>query len=51
MAFDPIRLIDLLAVWADHDALHARQIIKRRHQMTVRDAAPYSCRYAGEWGA
>lgn len=42
---------DLLAAWADHDALHARQLIKRRHQQTVQDAGPYSCRYAGDWTA
>ncbi|USN98625.1 MAG: DinB family protein [Phycisphaeraceae bacterium] len=42
---------DLLAAWADHDALHARQLVKRRHQLIVRDAGPYPCRYAGEWTA
>lgn len=42
---------DLLAAWADHDSLHARQIISRRHQRTELDAGGYSCRYAGEWTA
>lgn len=46
-----IRAGDLLAAWADHDSLHARQIIKRRHQRTELDAGGYSCRYAGEWTA
>lgn len=44
-----IRAGDLLGAWADHDALHARQLVKRTHQMILRDAGPYSCRYAGEW--
>lgn len=46
-----LRAGDLLAAWADHDMLHARQLIKRRHQRTQLDAGPYSCRYAGEWTA
>jgi len=47
----PIRAGDLLSAWADHDSLHARQLIKRAHQHTLADAGPYSCRYAGEWTA
>lgn len=46
-----IRAGDLLAAWADHDALHARQLVKRAHQLTLSEAGPYSCRYAGEWTA
>lgn len=44
-----IRAGDLLCAWADHDALHARQIVKRRHQMIERAAGEYTCTYAGEW--
>lgn len=40
---------DLLASWADHDTLHARQLIKRRHQLIERAAGGYGCVYAGEW--
>lgn len=47
--FGLFRAGDLLAAWADHDALHARQIIKRRHQMIENWGGGYECRYAGEW--
>jgi hypothetical protein len=47
----PLRAGDLLAAWADHDTLHARQLIKRRHEQTLLNAGPYTCRYAGEWTA
>ncbi len=40
---------DLLASWADHDTLHARQLIKRRHQLIERAAGGFGCLYAGEW--
>lgn len=40
---------DLLASWADHDTLHARQLIKRRHQLIERMAGEFGCVYAGEW--
>lgn len=40
---------DLLASWADHDTLHARQLIKRRHQLIERAAGEFGCAYAGEW--
>lgn len=39
----------LLASWAAHDALHARQVAKRLHGMALRDGDPYSIVYAGEW--
>lgn len=39
----------LLASWAAHDALHARQISKRLYELAARDAGSYSVRYAGEW--
>ena len=44
-----IRAGDLLCAWAEHDALHARQIAKRMHQLTQRDAGKYRTDYAGEW--
>lgn len=44
-----IRAGDLLASWADHDTLHARQLIKRRHQLIERAAGEYGCAYAGAW--
>ncbi|MEO1277450.1 MAG: DinB family protein [Planctomycetota bacterium] len=40
---------DLLSAWPDHDTLHARQIIKRHHQLIERAAGGYTCIYAGEW--
>lgn len=44
-----LRAGDLLASWADHDALHARQLVKRRHEMIGSWAGAYSCAYAGSW--
>lgn len=44
-----IRAGDLLAAWADHDTLHARQIIKRRHQLIELAAGGFQCMYAGKW--
>ena len=44
-----IRAGDLLASWADHDTLHARQLIKRRHQLIERAAGEFGCKYAGAW--
>lgn len=44
-----IRAGDLLASWADHDTLHARQLIKRRHQLIELAAGEFGCEYAGEW--
>jgi hypothetical protein len=44
-----VRAGDLLASWADHDTLHARQIIKRRHQRIVRAAGTFGVEYAGAW--
>lgn len=49
--FGSMQAGELLAAWAAHDALHARQIIKRRHQLIERDAEPFSTGYAGEWKA
>ena len=47
--FGPLHAGMLLASWAAHDALHARQLSKRLHDLATRDAGPYSVRYAGEW--
>lgn len=47
--FGPLHAGMLLASWAAHDALHARQIARRLHELSARDAGPYSIRYAGEW--
>ena len=48
-SFGTIRAGDLLAAWAAHDALHLRQIAKRRYQMIRRDAGAYRTDYAGPW--
>lgn len=47
----PLLAGDLLAAWCDHNILHLRQIVKRFHQLTQRDAGPYSTAYAGDWTA
>jgi hypothetical protein len=47
----PLSAGDLLASWADHDILHARQLIKRHHQFTLSDAGSFACGYAGDWTA
>lgn len=46
--FGPITVGELLGSWVAHDQLHIRQISKRLYQLTNRDAAPYSTRYAGD---
>ncbi len=43
----PLRAGDIFAAWVAHDALHLRQITKRMHQMTQRDAGEYRSDYAG----
>lgn len=42
-----LRAGDLLASWANHDALHLRQIARWLHRRNDHDAAPYDSRYAG----
>ena len=49
--FPSIRAGDLLSSWTAHDALHARQIVKRRFQIIVRDAGKFDPGYAGQWKA
>lgn len=44
-----LRAGDLLAAWADHDCLHARQMVRILHGMVKEDAAPYAVDYAGSW--
>ncbi len=46
--FGPITVGELFGSWVAHDQLHIRQISKRLYQLTNRDAAPYSTRYAGD---
>lgn len=46
-----IRAGDLLASWAVHDLLHARQIVKRLFENLVHAAHPFATAYAGEWTA
>jgi hypothetical protein len=40
---------DLLASWAAHDLLHARQVVRILHGIVNAEGAPFSTRYAGEW--
>lgn len=40
---------DMLASWAAHDLLHLRQLVELRYADTLRQVAPYSVRYAGDW--
>lgn len=47
--FGPIKAGEVLAAWVAHDHLHTRQIAKRLFEMSARDGAPYSVRYAGDW--
>ena len=47
--FGAIHAGDLLASWADHDALHLRQIAKRLHQLVIERAGGFSTAYAGDW--
>lgn len=47
--FGPLATGMLLASWAAHDALHARQLARRLHDLAARDAGAHSVRYAGEW--
>jgi hypothetical protein len=47
--FGPLHAGMLLASWAAHDALHARQVSRRLHDLAIRDAGPYEVAYAGEW--
>lgn len=40
---------DLLVSWAAHDALHLRQLARRRFQSTARDGEGFTTLYAGRW--
>lgn len=47
--FGPIRAGDILAAWAAHDQLHARQMVELRRARLAHQSAPFSLRYAGNW--
>lgn len=47
--FGSMRAGDLLGAWAAHDALHLRQLSRRIYQLSLRDAGPFGCGYAGDW--
>lgn len=49
--FGPIHAGDVLASWAAHDALHARQIAKRLWQLAKRDSGVFNTSYAGDCSA
>jgi len=40
---------DLMASWAAHDLLHARQVVKILHGIVDAGAPPFVTLYAGEW--
>ncbi len=40
---------DVLAAWAAHDLLHARQLFELNYLHGALSAQPYSVEYAGEW--
>ena len=44
-----MRAGDIAAAWAAHDLLHIRQLTELQHAWHVRQSAPYTCGYAGEW--
>lgn len=44
-----LRVGDLLASWAAHDLLHIRQLNELRWHYLVKQAAPFSVDYAGDW--
>jgi hypothetical protein len=45
----PFAAGDLLASWAAHDLLHARQVVRILHGIVVAEGAPFTTLYAGEW--
>ncbi|MGI9516640.1 MAG: DinB family protein, partial [Pirellulaceae bacterium] len=49
--FGPIQAGEVLAAWAAHDQLHARQIAKRLFELCQHYADPYGVSYAGDWTA
>lgn len=40
---------DILASWAAHDLLHARQLARLHYEYVARVAEPYRVKYAGDW--
>jgi hypothetical protein len=47
--FGAITAGDLLASWAAHDLLHARQLLELRRARLLTEAAPHRTQYAGDW--
>lgn len=45
----PLRAGDLMLSWGVHDALHLRQIAKRRYEMLLDASEGFSSAYAGSW--
>jgi len=45
----PFAAGDLLASWAAHDLLHARQVVRILHGIALAEGAPFTTLYAGEW--
>ncbi|UCD75062.1 MAG: DinB family protein [Phycisphaerales bacterium] len=45
----PLRAGDVFVSWVAHDALHLRQIAKRRFQIAQRDGGGFRTDYAGQW--
>jgi hypothetical protein len=44
-----LRAGDVLAAWAAHDLLHARQLVELHYLHGALSAQPFSVEYAGEW--
>jgi hypothetical protein len=44
-----LRAGDLLVSWVVHDALHARQIVRRAYERALRDGEGFGAEYAGPW--
>ena len=47
--FGPLRAGDMLAAWAAHDNLHARQLVELRRGRVLSITEPYDAQYAGDW--
>ena len=45
----PLRAGDLLAAWAGHDLIHARQLVRLHRQYLEAKARPFQLDYAGSW--
>jgi hypothetical protein len=47
--FGSMKAGDLLAAWAAHDNLHARQLVELRRSRLLGLTQPYDVHYAGDW--